>query len=155
MDPPSNPPVVSNNQQGYSEQFLQNKTMHVNHPEELFGFPNIRMAITQYPESYERTILIDEREYSGFYRETLPRLTSVIELDESENMDDQMVVDDTEMASEGEQEQFLQAGSWTNGPAEPVMERPTIEPLANHGTQENRKFAGHILGPSRQVILIL
>lgn len=32
--------------------------MHVNHPEGFFGFPNIRMAVAQHPESYERTKLI-------------------------------------------------------------------------------------------------
>jgi hypothetical protein len=101
MDPPTNPPAMSNNQPGYSEQFLQNRIMHVNHPEELFGFPNIRMGIAQYPESYERTKLIDEGEHTEFYREALLQLTSVIELDVPRDIEDPMDVDDPQMTSEG------------------------------------------------------
>jgi len=64
MAPPTNREAKLNNPHDYSRQFLQNQTMHINNPEELFGFPNIQMVVIQYPESYERTKLIEPGEHS-------------------------------------------------------------------------------------------
>ncbi|KAK5061432.1 hypothetical protein LTR84_007975 [Exophiala bonariae] len=60
MAQPSKSSSTSKDKYGYSKEFLQNQTMHVNHPKDLFGFTNFQTGIFQYPESYERTKHVEQ-----------------------------------------------------------------------------------------------
>lgn len=119
MDPPPKPATTSKDEYGYSQHFLQNQTMHVNHPEDAFRFPDMRMGIDQYPESYERSKLVEQGMHALSHgSKSKLQLISSIDLDVSqtseEPKDGPKMVGPKIMAVKGRQDRFLPLGCLTN-----------------------------------------